>query len=354
MKSVVLYDSGKTELRDMPVPEIGDGDILIEVKAAGICGGDIHFYDGTMEGMGEYPMILGHEFAGIIAKKGKNVDPCWKIGYRVVSENTGYACGRCPACQEGNFVSCEQRGTLGVSMDGGFTKYVKIPEQILRLYPNCLFHIPENIGFDEATVLEPSSNAYKAVIQEGGIMPGDVVVVFGAGTLGLQSVQLSKIAGASKIILIGLSGDKTTRFPLGQKLGATHCLAADETDNIVSVVRELAGPIGVALTIDAAGAPICLYQATEITRSIGRVIRIGMNDAPYGYGMNHLNEKSLIIRGHMGYNTVSWRQCIALAEAGILDLKSIISHHMPLDEFDKGFQITISQEATKVILTPIE
>lgn len=355
MKAAVLYDYGKMELRDMPEPKIGDGDILIKVEAAGICGGDLHYYKGTLKaGLGKLPVILGHEFAGTIAKKGKDVDPYWQLGDRVVSENTGYACGHCPACQTGNFVSCSQRQTIGCSMNGGFTKYVKIPGQILRLYPNCLFHIPENIGFDEATVLEPASNAYKAVIQEGGLMPGDVLVVFGVGALGLLSIQHGKIAGASKIIAIGLSPDKATRFDLAKKYGATHCIASDETEDLVGLVKKLAGPNGVAVTIDAAGAPSCLHQATEVTRSIGRVVRIGMNEAPYNYGLDDVNVKSLTIRGHMGYNTVSWRQCIALAEAGILDLKSIISHHLPLDQFDEGFQLSIRQEATKVILTPIE
>ena len=355
MKAVVLYDYGKMQLRDVPEPEIGDGDILIKVEAAGICGGDLHYYDGSnTAGLGELPVILGHEFSGTIAKMGKNVDPYWKVGDRVVSENTGYACGYCPACQTGNFVSCSERKTIGCSMDGGFTKYVKIPEQILRLYPNCLFHIPDNIGFDEATVLEPASNAYKAVIQEGCLMPGDTLVVFGVGALGLLTIQHGKIAGAAKIIAIGLSGDKAVRFDMAKKYGATHCIASDEADDVVKMVKEIAGPNGVAVAVDAAGAPVCLHQATEMTRSIGYVVRIGMNDRPYGYGFDDVNVKSLTIRGHMGYNTVSWRQCIALAEAGILDLKSIISHHLPLDEFDKGFQLSIRQEATKVILTPIE
>lgn len=355
MKAVVLYDYGKLEVREVPNPECGDDDIIIQVEAAGICGGDLHYYDGTgTAGLGELPIILGHEFSGTIAKMGKNVDPYWHIGDRVVSENTGDACGRCPACQTGNFVSCEHRKTIGCSMDGGFTKYVKIPGKILKLYPNCLFKIPENIGFDEATVLEPASNAYKAVIQEGGMMPGDTVVVFGVGALGLLSIQHAHIAGAAKIIAIGLTGDKATRFPLAEKYGATHTIASDEVDDVVAKVKEIAGPNGVALAVDAAGAPICLHQATEMTRSIGRVVRIGMNDKPYGYGLDSVNVKSMIIRGHMGYNTVSWRQSIALAEAEILDLKSIISHHMPLDEFDRGFKLSLSQEATKVILTPIE
>lgn len=239
-------------------------------------------------------------------------------------------------------------------MNGGFTKYVKIPGKILSLYPNCLFKIPDNIGFDEATVLEPASNAYKAVIQEGGLMPGDVVVVFGVGALGLLTIQQAKIAGAAKIIAIGLTGDKAFRFPLAEKFGATQTIAANEVEDIVSLVKEIAGPNGVAIAVDAAGAPTCLHQATQMTRSIGRVVRIGMNDKPYNYGMDEVNVKSLIIRGHMGYNTVSWRQSIALAEAGILDLKSLISHHMPLNEFDRGFQLSLKQEATKVILTPIE
>lgn len=355
MKAAVLYDYGKMALREVPEPTIGDGDILIKVEAAGICGGDLHYYKGTLKaGLGELPIILGHEFAGTIAKKGKNVDPYWQVGARVVSENTGYACGHCPACQTGNFVSCSERKTIGCSMDGGFTKYVKIPEQILRLYPNCLFHIPDNIGFDEATVLEPASNAYKALIQEGGLIPGDNLVVFGVGALGLLTIQHGKIAGASKIIAIGLSADKAVRFDMASKFGATHCIAADEVDDVVSLVKDIAGPNGIAVAVDAAGAPVCLHQATEMTRSIGRVVRIGMNEAPYGYGLDDVNVKSLTIRGHMGYNTVSWRQCISLAEAGILNLKSIISHHMPLSDYDKGFQLSIKQVATKVILTPIE
>lgn len=353
MKSAVLYDYGKMKLRDMPKPECGDGDIIIKVKAAGICGGDLHYYKGTLKaGLGELPVILGHEFSGIIAEKGKNVDSYWNIGDRVVSENTGYACGRCPACQTGNFVSCSNRLTIGCSMNGGFSEYVKIPEQILRLYPNCIFKIPENIGFDEATVLEPASNAYKAVVQEGCIMPGDTMVVFGVGALGLMSIQHGKIAGAANIIAIGLSADKANRFELAKKYGATHCIAANEVDNVVSVVNELAGSNGVALTVDAAGAPICMKQAIEITRPIGHVVRIGMDERPYSEGLDIANVKSLTIRGHMGYNTVSWRQCIALAKAGILDLKSIISHHLPLEEYDLGFQLSIAQEATKVILEP--
>ncbi|MBU9735644.1 alcohol dehydrogenase catalytic domain-containing protein [Diplocloster agilis] len=122
MKAVVLCGKGQVEFREVPEPVIGDDDILLEVKACGICGSDLHFYYGRLEPMGQVPFIMGHEFAGVIAGIGKNVSDYWKIGDRVVSENTGDACGRCPSCAAGNFVACAHRQTMGCSMDGGFTK----------------------------------------------------------------------------------------------------------------------------------------------------------------------------------------------------------------------------------------
>lgn len=129
MKAVVLEGKGQVAYRDVEKPICGDDDIILEVKACGICGSDLHFYFGRMNPMGKMPHVMGHEFSGVIAEMGKNVDPYWHVGDRVVSDNTGDACGRCPACSRGNFVACENRGTLGVTMDGGFTKYVKIPRK---------------------------------------------------------------------------------------------------------------------------------------------------------------------------------------------------------------------------------
>lgn len=352
MKAMVLYDQGKTELREVPIPEIGDEDILLKVEACGICGSDLHVFYGNLAPQGPVPYIMGHEFVGTIAKTGSRVDSRWKIGDHVVSENTGGACGICPACSKGDFVNCANRICLGCGTDGGFAEYVKIPGQILKIYPNCLYHIPEKLSFEEATVLEPAANAYKAVIQEGNLHAGETVVVFGAGALGLMSVQMASIAGAANVILVGMTNDKVTRFPIASIYGATHCLVSNENPHLISDIMDIAGPNGVALVIDAAGVPLVTSQAITIVRNEGMIVRIGMSPKPFNDTLDTFATKSVTIRGHMGYNQESWRNTLSLASCGKLNLKSIITDVMPLENYEAGFEKMRNQTASKVILIP--
>ncbi|MGM9608516.1 MAG: zinc-binding dehydrogenase [Oscillospiraceae bacterium] len=352
MKAVVLTGPAKLEWLDVPEPEIGPEDILLQVKAAGICGGDLHFYTGAIGAPHGYPLIIGHEFAGVIAAKGERVDPYWKVGDRVVSENTGHACGRCPSCAQGDFVNCPEREILGCSYDGGFTDYVKVPGKVLRLYPNTLMRLPDNIPFPEATVLEPAANAYKAVIQESALHAGETVVVFGPGPLGLMSVQMAKIAGAGTIILVGTSSNRGVRREIGLKYGATHWLESDSGEDIPARIREIAGPAGVAVVIDAVGHPSVLPSALQCVRNEGIIVRVGLNDMPVNCSINALTEKSVTLRGHMGYNSESWRNCISLAEKGILDLSEIITSRLPMHEYETGFQNSMKGLDAKVILIP--
>ena len=186
MKAVVKYGYGprETELRDVPIPEIGDDDLLVEVKAAGVCGSDIAFDDGHHKEILFPPVVLGHEFSGVVAKVGKNVTE-WKVGDRVVSDNTGEVCGHCYACNTADYLSCPERKGIGYGMDGGFTNYVKILGKTLARVPNSLMRIPDCMSFEEAAILDPACNGYMAVVQEAKVMPGDFVAVFGVGALGL-------------------------------------------------------------------------------------------------------------------------------------------------------------------------
>lgn len=352
MKAVVLCGKGQVEFREVPEPVIGDDDILLEVKACGICGSDLHFYYGRLEPMGQVPFIMGHEFAGVIAGIGKNVSDYWKIGDRVVSENTGDACGRCPSCAAGNFVACAHRQTMGCSMDGGFTKYVRILGRLLQMYPNCLYHIPDNLSFSEATLMDPAANGYNAVIQQAGFRSGETAVVFGVGALGLMSIQQAYIGGASKVIAVGMSSDRRSREAIARKFGATDFLASDEEADLVESVLKIAGGNGVALVVDAAGVPMITEQAIRIVRNEGAIVRIGMSDKTYNRGLDDFALKNVRIIGHMGYNAESWRNSLALAAAGRLDLKSIITCELPLEQYHQGFEMSRTQEASKVILIP--
>ena len=351
MKAVQILGKGKLELRDIPIPEIGDDDILLQVKACGICGSDLPFFTGVSDPILNRPYTMGHEFTGVIAKVGKNVDSYWKIGDRVVSDNTAHVCGRCPACAQGHFVQCKERGCLGASDDGGYAEYVRIPGEVLKIYPNTLYHIPECLTFEEATLMDPVANGYTAVVEQGEVRPGDNVVIFGAGALGLMALQQACVAGAAKIILIGRSSDKRARFAIGRKYGATHCLASDEED-VVAKVRELTGNNGVKTVIDAAGPPIVTHQAIQMLRNEGILVRIGTSKRLYNYDLDDFAFKNISIRGHMGYSTIAWMNSLALIEAGKLDLKSIITEIMPLENYQIAAEKLISQEAAKIILIP--
>lgn len=352
MRAVQWVGEAEFELREVDRPVCGDDDIIIKIEAAGICGGDMHTWNGALKFGNREPVTMGHEFAGTIVEMGKNVDPFWKIGDRVVSENTGDACGHCPACASGNFVQCPDRKIIGGRFDGGFAEYTRIPGRILKMYPQCLFHIPDNLDFPEATTLEPAANAYKAVIQEGGLRPGETVVVFGAGALGLLSIKMAKIAGAANIVLVAMSMDEPVRVPMAMEFGAKHVVYSDRVDSVAAEVAKVVDRNGVQLVIDAAGVPVVMKNAVELVSHMGRIVRIGLNGRPYNESLNPITMKSISIYGHNGYNTESWRNCIALAAAGILDLKPLITRIQPLEEYRDGFEAYKRQEATKIILVP--
>ena len=353
MKALVKYGYGKgeTELREVPVPEIGDEDILIRVKAAGICGSDIAFDNGGHENLLNPPVILGHEFSGVIEKTGKNVKD-WKAGDRVVSENTGYVCGKCYSCSTAGYLSCPERLGIGYGMDGGFTTFVKIPGLVLKRMAHPLYRIPDSISFEEAAIFDPCCNAYKAVVQESTFYPGEDMAVFGAGPLGLFAMQVGRVAGAANIIAIGLSDD-IERFKLAKKLGATHTIMADRED-VHKKVLEITNGKGVALVVDCAGLAIVLKQAIDIVRNGGQIVKIGYDENPLNFSLDPILDKAISIKGHFAYDYISWKNVIKLTEKGLLDMRSMISHRLPLSKWKEGFDLVRKREAIKIILTPEE
>lgn len=355
MKALVYNTSSdKLALSQKPVPVCGEEDILIKVEAVGICGGDLHFYTGGFRAPDHVKeeFIAGHEFAGVISEVGKHVRGDWKVGDRVVTDNTAGACGVCPSCAKGHFVNCSQRETLGLGVDGGFTEYVRVPGKILALNPNSVFHLPDQIDFAGATVLEPAANSYRAVIQEAQVKPGETVVIYGPGPIGLMCTQIAKLAGAAKIILIGQSIGREVRAKIGKKYGATHWIENDRGEDIKGKIAEIAGEGGVDAVIDAVGHPSILPEAFEIVKTEGTVVRAGLSDKPIPASINLMTVKSVKVFGHMGYDTECWKNCIRLAEAGLLDLNSIVTHQFGLEDWEKGFEKSIDNTAAKVVLVP--
>lgn len=350
MLALVKYGKGpgETELRDIPVPEIGDNDILLEVMAAGICGSDLAYDAGLHPNQLNCPVVLGHEFSGRIAKVGRNVKD-FQVGERIVSDNTGYVCGHCFACATGDYLMCPERLGLGYGTDGGFTDYVKLSGDLLARDPNSLFRIPDNVSYEEAALLDPAANPYKAIVQESHIMPGEDIVIFGVGPIGLSAIQIARIMGCGEIISVGRSGNDM-RFCLAKKLGATRIIESDKED-AVERVREITKGRMAALVVDCAGANSLMNLAVDLVRMGGEIVHVGYDAKPFGYSLDHLLERGVSIKGHFGYDYRSCSNCLHLMELGKLDMKSLITHYIGLKDWKTGFELMRKKKAVKVVFT---
>ncbi len=183
-------------------------------------------------------------------------------------------------------------------MDGGFTKYVKIPGEILRIHKRAIWEIPDNVSYEEAAILDPLCNAYKALAQRSSFLPGENILIFGAGPLGLFSLQIARLMGAVNIILVGLETDLKMRLPVAKSLGATHIINASKED-VVARAFEICGKDGLGTVVDCSGATIALKQAIEMVRPGGEIIRVGMGFKPLEFSINDISMKAISIIGHM-------------------------------------------------------
>lgn len=340
---------GHMALVDWPVPDAGDDDVILEVKAVGICGSDIRTRRlGNSENL-RPPVVMGHEFAGVVAAVGKNVKDHY-VGERIVSDNSGDLCGKCEQCARGNYLMCEHRIGMGCGMDGGYARYVRIPGHLLSVDPQTLFRIPESISFEEAACLDPVCNAYKAVVQESSLMPGQDIIIFGLGTIGLLAVQIAKIMGAARIIAVNRSNN-AQRFAIAAAFGATHLICSSQED-IVERVKEITNSEMVPVIIDAAGKNEILALALHLLNKGGEFIKIGYDNEPMDVSLDRYVNKGIRIQGHFAYDYTSWKNCLRLMELGKLDVRPIITHRLPLSAWEEGFELTEARKAVKVILIP--
>jgi threonine dehydrogenase-like Zn-dependent dehydrogenase len=231
---------------------------------------------------------------------------------------------------------------------GGFSKYCKIPGEILRIHRHAIWEIPHNIEYEEAAVLDPISNAYKAVAQRSKLLPGQDVVIFGTGPLGLFSLQIARIMGAVNIVMVGLEEDTKVRFGVAKKLGATHVVNGS-TENVVTRCREICGRDNLGLVVECSGAGTALQQAIQMLRPNGEVVRVGMGFKPLAYSINDITVNAISIIGHMGYDSTSWRNALRLLAGGQIQVQPMITHRLGLSHWEEGFEAMANKEAIKVI-----
>jgi L-iditol 2-dehydrogenase len=333
---------GFLELRDMPEPAISEDEVLIEVKAAGICGTDVHVKHDTFPYWP--PVILGHEFAGEIARVGKNVAD-WKAGDRVVGEPHTLHCGKCYLCRTGHIQNCLEKRSPGWGIHGAFAKYIKYP-------PKLLHRIPATLSYEEAALIEPAANTVTDIVERRAIDVGDFAVVLGPGPIGLMAAQVAKAAGAREVMIVGAPSDEELRLSAARKLGIDHVVNFAQTDPVARCL-ELTDGRGADLAIECSGAPRAIAQTVELVRKWGRICAIGLTGKrPVQLDWDAAMTKVLTLYFNMSTEYASWDKTIQLVAQGKLDLKTLITHRFPLTEWEKGFAAAENMEALKVLFVP--
>ncbi len=348
MLAAVLYGLNDVRLKECPIPEPGPDDVLIKVKACGVCGGDIKIIKTGMPHMppfGEF--IIGHEYAGEIVATGQNADE-FKKGDRVTVE-VHKGCGRCVNCILGKYTVClnyanTKRGhrANGFTTDGGFAQYAV--NHVATLCP-----IPDNISFDEATLATTCGTSLFA-LDKAGFMPADTVVVIGPGAIGLMCIQCAKALGAGKIILTGTRDD---RLLLGKDLGADHVINVDKNDP-VNKVLSLTNGAGADIVLVAAGSKNVMQNALLMTRRGGNITVIAHFEDPVMIDMGLAVKNGIDIHTVRGEGKRSIHRAISLMAQGAINANALITHRFSLYDINTALDVFTKKEehAVKIIIHP--
>jgi alcohol dehydrogenase/L-iditol 2-dehydrogenase len=346
MKAVVYYERADkaVEVRDVPVPTIGRGECLVEVKFCGICGSELHMYHGQLNQLARPPVVLGHEWSGQIVQVGEGVKG-FAVGDRVTCETAAETCGECAFCRSGEYNLCPERRAFGFAVDGAFANYVRTNYRLLH-------HIPEGVSYEEAAMTEPVCVAYNAVIEKSRLRPGDLVVVIGPGPVGLFSAQIAKLAGAGTVIVTGTPKD-SKRLALAEELGVDMVVNVAERDP-AEVVRSLGDGLGAHLVIDAAGVPPAVKQSLALVRRNGQITKLGWALAPINLPMDEIVAWALTYQGSFSHTWKTWESCLSLMQRGWVKTQPLISQVWPITRWEEAFEKLESMEAHKILLHPID
>lgn len=330
------------ELREIPVPEIGEEDVLFKVQAVGICGSDLHQYAGKQSWKVNYPVVLGHEFAGSIARIGSRVQG-FKEGDRVVSETAALLPPDSALIRQGLYNLEPGRLGFGYGVNGAMAPFVKVPAR-------CLHQIPAPLTLEKAALTEPCCVAYNALCVNSRLRPGDTVAVIGPGPIGLLCAAMAKLSGAGHLIVVGTPADKK-RLEVAEQIGADTTLGGQGED-VAEWVRSLGDGYGVDLVIDAAGVSATLKLALDIVRPAGQITKVGWGPQPLDYSLDQLVQKGVTLQGSFSHNWLIWEKVLSLLSSGKIDLNPILNRISPLEEWREAFEAMHSGAIVKAVLHP--
>jgi L-iditol 2-dehydrogenase len=333
---------GNVEVRDIAEPKAQSGQVKIHVKAAGLCGTDLHIYRDEFRSWP--PVVLGHEVAGEVVGVADNVDGI-RTGMRVTTETYFYTCGQCRYCRSGQNNLCLNRRSIGSGVNGGFTNYVIVPARNVHT-------LPENIDFDEGALTEPLACVVHAVSSTPSVNPGDIAIIAGPGAIGLLTLQVVKAAGAT-VIILGTDKDNH-RLTLAQQLGADYTVNVEQQDPIKLVQDITEGGFGADVVYECSGAGPAAAQLLTLVRRRGRYVQIGLFGKPVAWDLDQLCYKELVVTGSNASVPASWNRAIQLMASGKVRTAPLITHRFPVTEWEKAFATFDDCSGVKTLIQPVE
>ena len=329
-------------IEDVPDPSPGPADVVVSVEACGICASDLHFLHGEIPLPVVPPITLGHEPSGVVEAVGAEV-PVWQPGDRV-SVAAGKACLRCRNCANGLLEECRAPQVMGAHYDGAFAELVLTPWYSLA-------KLPENVAFEHGAIAcDAVSTPYAALLERGGLRPGERVGLWGIGGLGTHAVQIARLAGASFIAAVDPIPEARER---ALRLGADA--AFDPAEDVPNAIRDATRGRGLDLALDLIGRQAVVRQAMASCTRNGRIVVVGQSFEPLGLGpLAFVSFLGLSVLGHLGYSKRHLEQVLNLMATGRLDVSASISDRLPLDRAQEGVDRLSSKEGAPVrlLLTP--
>jgi alcohol dehydrogenase/L-iditol 2-dehydrogenase len=336
--AVVMFAPTKhsVELREIPRATCGDDEVLLEVQAVGVCGSDLHMWTAQHSWPVKYPVVLGHEFCGVIREVGPRVVG-WQEGMRVVSETAAVIDPQSPLSRQGLYNLDPGRRGYGATVDGAMRRYVPVPARILH-------RMPAGMTFEQAALTEPCCVAYNTVVNNARIRPGDRVVVLGPGPIGILCAAIARLCGAS-VAVIGLENDRA-RLAAAGRYGCVP-IVGDATEWALQ-----GDGLGVEGVVDAAGVSASLVTALQLVRPGGWISKVGWGPQPLGASLDPLVQKNITLQGSFSHNWPIWERVIHLIASGMLDVGPITGGVWPLTQWREAFEKMHSGQIVKAVLTP--
>lgn len=344
VRGIVKYARGEgfVELRQVQDRPPGPGQVKIRVQVAGICGSDLHIYHDTINYQIRTPVVMGHEFSGVVVEKGPGVGAEVEIGDRVTGEPSIFVCGQCDYCRSEHYNLCAERQVMGYWHDGCFAPYCNA---------TFVHRLPEGVSFEAGALAELVACCVHSVIEQAGVRAGDFVAITGPGPVGL-SAALVALAEGGTVMLCGTSRD-LARLRLAEELGVPYT-ANVEAEDVVARVRELTGGYGADVVVECAGAAPAMRLALELVRKRGKVSQMGLPGRPVEIDFEKIAYKELQVSGGVGQRRPAWKRALKLMARGLIPAEKLISHQLPLEDWRQAFLMVERQEGIKVLLHPGE